>query len=293
MSSPLRISLVITLLSFALAADAQKLLMDYDSLAITKPRPGQPTYMFPSPGIGTSTLVYKTPFSTELPMPKRPFEGFLTLVTGIGTGTSDSSNFLGTHEIKVDDPLKNWRVHLYCNGMRSTDRERVKDADGYSVNKVKSVRLDWSSNARGFLLEQTDTVGLFLIIREPRIDKQMAPWITFLELRYEVPRSATGPAAYPFAPFRDYALYGKLRDKFFYVVASGNRFVSLILFDEKPVGLFRSDFNHVVRATKKWSYTPYLLVDKSLEQPARDDVMRLAMLSWVTMRSLSVSYFEE
>jgi len=280
------ILLSIMLLQLSLAVNAQKLLQDYDSLPLAKPKPLKPTFVFPPPGIGTATLVYSTPFSTELQPKKGKFDGLWTGLTGLGTQSSSSSNYLGTHEINLSDASKSWRVHLYCYGTSTTERQRVKGDDGmYSVNKTETLYLDWSNGAQGFLLEQSDTVGVFVLIIDPAVDKQVSPWLTTLKQQHKIPAIvARTPYSYPSLP--DYAVYGKLHDKFFYIVTSGDRWVSLILFDDKPVGVFRSDFNHWLNTTKKWRFEPYMLVDKSLNERGTEDVEKLAMVAWLVTKGV-------
>ena len=281
---PIRTLPAVVLLHLALAGNAQPVQQNYDSLPLKKPKLLQPIYVFPSPGIGKATLVHKRPRPTALPPPKQKFDELFTASTGVKPDSSFSSNFLGTHEIQLSDPLKNWQVHVYCSGT-STRR-----GPGLIAKQVFD-DMDWQRGGQGILLKQSDTVGVFLTIRDPRSDKLLADWLSYLEPRYKIPDVARGGAQPYFIPYKDYALHGKLRDKYFDVVVSGQRWVSVILFGEKPVALFRSDYNNVTTGEAEDLFSPFLLIDKSLNEAEREEVMMLSMVTWLTTKTMGRSSY--
>jgi len=279
-----RVLSAFVLLHSSLVCTAQQLEQNYDSLPLTKPKLLQPIYVFPPPGIGKATLVHKRPRATPLPPPKQKFDGLFVPATGFSPDSSFSSNYLGTHEIQLSNPLKNWQVHVYCHG---TSNRR---GPGLIAKQVFD-DLDWQRGAQGFLLKQSDTLGVFLTIRDPGGDKLLAYWLSYLEPRYKIPDVARGEAKHYFTPYKDYALHGKLGGKYFYVVVSGQRWVSVILFGEKPVALFRSDYNNVTTGEAKDLFSLFLLIDKSLNEAEREEVMMLSMVTWMTTKTMGRSSY--
>ena len=72
--------------------------------------------------------------------------GLLTIITGIGFGSSDEVNFKVAGTVICTDGQPDWNVDLFCEGFQEKTRERVKTDDGWTVETETTENYYWEKD---------------------------------------------------------------------------------------------------------------------------------------------------
>lgn len=274
----------------SLTLSAQDILTDYDSIPFEKPKLSEARYEFNNVELKEIQIVTKSPRPVTKPTVKLR-GGLLTLLMDMSFSESEKLSWMLFQKLSANDTSLSWNVHLFCEGEFEKTRERVENDDGsYSMNTQKNTYLDWSKNAVGVVIERGDTIGRFMIIREPREDAELARWrakiythrgaAAFSRYRYEASRNG----------YLDFALVGTFRNNNTSIISTSELWRSLILVDGKPMAIFQSD-NDPLLLFKKTRLSPYLLLDKTIPDPEKKDWLRLSMLIRLVATTISQSTY--
>jgi len=267
-----------------------------DSIPVLKAKRNQEIYQFQ----GIEERLIK--FQAEQPdilysRDKKPVgdaaDGLITLVTGLGMNTSRDViwNVRGT--ISANDTLPAWNISLFCEGNYSKERERVRDEDGsVSVETQKTKFLYWDKNATGTILEWPDTIGIFLIVMDPRSDSLLLPWSEQVFSQGNEAEIQVPVRKFSFKNViekSDYGITGTLRKKNFMIISNASSYRSWIYLDNKLVCIFRSDMDDEL-TRKQERVMPYLLTVPEINPKEKRDLYRLAIMSRLLGRLIRPVY---
>jgi hypothetical protein len=207
--------------------------------------------------------------------------GLLTLITGIGMGSSDSVNLKVAGTVICDDGLPDWKITLFCVGNEETRRERVKDDDGsISVDTETLYTYYWEKEATGFLTEGDDTVGFFKIVMNPREDSLIKPMADYFFLPVQVEEAKNPDTMTQFMDsstnLKDYGITGIFRGQSFAIISDGRQNKSWVFYNNKY--LFMLHAGNLMNQVRKGVTDPYLLINEIESGPDRRDLFRVAMV---------------
>lgn len=292
--SQLKYYLVILFSIMMFNGTSQKILSEYDSIAVSKPKMTIKTYQFNNPFLNEIAIVNSKPKAiSDNPNKfwKNLTGGAITLFTGISTGSSDVSLWVTENKLKTNNSEYDWEIHFFFEGEYSKTRERIKNDDGStSVSTEKGIYINWSKQTYGLIIEKNDTVGDFDLLTNLQTDIESNNWLTKMENESAIVRSKTSKFL-PSQMFYDFKVTGVYKERYFKIITSGSNFKSLILFDSKPVAMFQGEPNYVLLG-KKNRIEKYLLYEKMMSDSEIVDLLRLSMLSRLLANSVSVNFYE-
>lgn len=266
----------------------QRILSEYDSIPISKPRMIKDTYHLSHPILNEITVVKGKP-KPAADIPKNFWgnltEGTFTLLTGVNTTASDSSLWMSNNELTGNDTEYTWKVLLFFPGELRKSRERVKNDDGSSsVETEKWLEVDWSKGAYGLIFEKSDTIGRFTMVTNLQSDSESLNWLSRLEnestaLRSKLEKYGLGQMNY------DFNISGSFYGKSFTIISSGSIYKSIILVEDIPHAIFQSKPD-IIFVGKKNRIEPYLLINKTLSGNMEVDLFRLSMLSRLIAKTI-------
>jgi len=187
--------------------------------------------------------------------------------------------------------LPDWIVSLFCEGYLQKDRERVQNDDGsWSVETNETNVYNWDKNSGGIIMEGNDSIGLFMIIMNPREDELLKSWsIDILPQQQVIQKSKSKirwEVSWKPSPGIDYGISGKFRDKSFVIIRNGIDRKVWIFLDNLLVCIFQSDLNYR-GMSRKYRKVPYFLMNNNTSRHDRLDLFRLAMVSKLLTNSLT------
>lgn len=204
-------------------------------------------------------------------------DGALTLVTGIGFGSTDDGRFEVSGKVNCNDSLPAWNVIMFCEGYRETERERVNNDNSTSVVTSETYIHFWDKNATGILIEGMDTIGFFRIIMNPREDSLLKPFSADLLPHQQDKNSIIeSPSFSAKTPVEiDFGVSGTFGERNFFILSDGAARKTWIFMDNE----FMSMFQEYKLVSKKEQIMPYLLINKNIPGPDRRDLIRIAIMS--------------
>ena len=204
-------------------------------------------------------------------------DGALTLVTGIGFGSTDDGRFEVSGRINCNDSLPVWNVLLFCEGSRETNRERVNDDNSTSVVTSETHVHLWDKNATGILLEGLDTIGFFRIIMNPREDSLLKSFTADLLPLQQAKKSVNVSSSLSVkTPVEfDFGISGTFCGNDFFVISDGTDRKTWTFINNE----YMSVFQEYRSLGKKLQIMPYLIVNKNVPGPDRRDLIRIAIMS--------------
>lgn len=204
-------------------------------------------------------------------------DGALTLVTGIGFGSTDEGRFEVSGKINCNDSLPVWNVLLFCEGYKETNRERVNDGNSTSVETSETYIHLWDKNATGILLEGLDTIGFFRIIMNPREDSLLKSFSADLLPPQPAKKAITVSSSFSVkTPVEtDFGISGTFGGNDFFVISDGTDRKTWIFINNE----FMSVFQEYRSLGRKLQIMPYILINKNVPGPDRRDLIRIAIMS--------------
>ena len=204
-------------------------------------------------------------------------DGALTLVTGIGFGSTDEGRFEVSGKINCNDSLPVWNVLLFCEGYKETNRERVNDGNSTSVETSETYIHLWDKNATGVLIEGMDTIGVFRIIMNPREDSLLKSFSDDLLPPQPAKKSITISSSLSVkTPVEtDFGISGKFGGNDFFVISDGTDRKTWTFINNE----FMSVFQEYRSLGRKLQIMPYILINKNVPVPDRRDLIRIAIMS--------------
>lgn len=267
---------------------------DLDSIPIIKPKINRNIYKFFDSGdkeiqishIKAELVHYKTN-----PVLRDAGNSLMTAITGIGFSSSTDVNWKISGTINCNDMHPDWIVSLFCEGYLQKDRERVQNDDGsWSVETNETNVFNWDKNSGGIIMEGNDSIGLFMIIMNPREDEFLKSWSIDILPQQLVEQNSRSKIKWEVSwkpsPGVDYGISGKFRNKSFAIIRNGTDRKVWILLDNLLVCIFQSDLNYR-GISRKYRIMPYFLMNKNISRQDRPDLFRLAMVSKLLTNSLT------
>ena len=206
-------------------------------------------------------------------------DGALTVVTGIGFGSTVDGRFEVSGKVNCNDSLPVWNVILFCEGYRETERERVNDNGSVSVETHDVYTYLWDKNATGLLIEGMDTIGFFRIIMNPLEDSLLKSFSADLFSPRPVKKSSNSTIISNYsnktATEIDFGVAGTFGERNFLIISDGTDRRTWIFMDNE----FMSVFQEYKSVSKKEQVMPYLLINKNVPGPDRRDLIRIAIMS--------------
>jgi len=250
--------------------------------------------------------VYKSEFATlkfrngksvktALPVKRQPgsnfTEGLLTLTTGIRTSSKQEILLFSQNELIAKEASLTWQIPLFFNGEYVIERDRIENEDGsYSLESSKGYYIDWHRGAIGLIIENTDTIGEFVLVTDLQFDPEGEEWMA--KIRNESTWVSEKLKKYDPNPQNyDFVIEGMVNGAQFEIYHSGNHYRSLILVEEKPEAVFQSEPDFIILG-KKNKLSPYLLVEKNTG-PEIEYFFRLAILSRLISKTLLTDYYKK
>lgn len=217
--------------------------------------------------------------------------GALTVFTGIGFGSSSDVNWIFTGTISCNDMLPDWDVNLFCEGSLTTERERVRDDDGYWSVETGETRLYyWDKDAAGAIIEGSDTIGFFMIIMDPRENTLLKSLSDYIFKPDQVQKNIRTKNMLDIlrtsSQGTSYGITGIFRDKNFSIISNKVDHKTWMFQDDVFIFMFQSEAD-VPRRSMKTGVMPYLLVNNQISDTERLDLFRLAMLNRFLNHSLN------
>lgn len=202
-------------------------------------------------------------------------DGALTLVTGIGFGSTEGGTFEVSGKVNCNDTLPVWNVLLFCEGYKETERDRVDDNGSLSVGKNETYIHLWDKNATGILIEGNDTIGSFRIIMNPREDSLLKSFTTDLLPHRQAKKSIIESSLSAKSLVEiDFGISGTFCGKDFFIISDGTDRKEWIFIDNE----FMSMFQEYKTISSKDQIMPYLLVNKNISGFDRRDLVRIAIM---------------
>jgi hypothetical protein len=287
--------LLISGLLFVRHVSGQPVESGADSVAILQPKAEKNLFRFMENGAKEIQFNNKSPLLVQKqknPGLSNAGNAVLTGLTGVGFNSVSGENWEMDGTIKCNDTLPDWRVRLFCEGYQTKERERVTNEDGsWSVHTEKNNVYNWYKNATGIIMEGKDTIGLFLIIMNPREDTLLKLWSPDIFLRKESPQNFKSKTKWLIVrlppPSNDFATYGIFRGKSFILIKNGRDRKAWIVIDNVLSSSYHSDLNNPA-AGKNNFLLSNLFINKIILAEDRRDLFRLAMMSQFINNSLSV-----
>lgn len=282
-----RLFLFSAIICFTLPVSGQINIRGMDSVSLIKPKRNKFIYKYNVEGTKEISCLQKDPVILQHDA-KRPFlrdigNNVLTLVTGIGWGSSTSVYWKVGSVIKCNDALPDWSIELFCEGKQETERDRVRNSDGsFDVETETINTYIWDKNATGLIIEGVDTIGSFLIIMNPREDSLLRPWsgYAFLQRQIEI-NAILGNKLYMRLlqwNSSDFGLIGTFRDRKFFIISNSSARKIWFFSNNEPGFIFQPDLDEIVMK-KKDRVMPYLLINNKIPGSERRDLLRLAVMS--------------
>ncbi len=273
---------------------AQNILVEYDSVPVTKPKIIKDSYFIGHGLLKEITIEKKKPgAATKIPknIPGNFSGGVFTLLTGISTESSVENIWVIKGELKANPEIYTWQVHLFFHGELVKSRERIRNEDGSSsLETQKGIFINRDKGAFGFILENTDTIGSFNLKTNVESELEDLKWITRLELQSKTVRAKTSKFI-PAQMYSDIKIYGFIDNTNFSSYTRGNSFMTVNLIENQPVCVFQSDPDLVILG-KKNKINPYLLFDKSLNETEQLNQIRLSILTKFIAKTIDVDFYE-
>lgn len=275
-------------------ATAQNILSEYDSIPVSKPKMKYKIYQFNNPLVQEISIVYGKPKA----MAEKPHKfwknlggGALTLFTGLSTETSEEKLWVSKNELKTNNSEYAWDIHFFFEGEYSKTRDRIKNDDGsVSVETAEGVYIDRGKPIYGLILEKNDTIGNFTVITDLQSDVVCRNLLSKMENESPVV-PAKQSKFIPEQWHDDFKIEGFYKGKPFRIIVNGRVIKSLILFDNKPVAIFK-DEPAAILLGKKNRIKKYLLHEKMIGDAEIIDLFRLSILSRLLAYSVSADFYE-
>ncbi len=287
----------LTVLFFVLIinAFAQRILSDYDSIPVSKPKLTKDFYQLNHPVLNEITVVNSKP-KPAADSPKNFWGnlagGTFTLLTGVGTDSSDTALWMTNNALKANNTEFTWNILLFFPGELRKTRERVKNDDGSSsVEKVEWLEVDWSNTTHGFILEKSDTIGSFTMTTDVQFEMDGLTWLSRLE-KESISRNSNPKKYFQYNLTDDFIISGLFYGKSFIIISSGSNNKSIILVENIPVALFQSIPDFIIMG-KKNRIEPYILINKTLLDNKEIDIFRLSMLSRLIAKTINENNFSK
>jgi hypothetical protein len=206
-------------------------------------------------------------------------DGVMTLITGIGFNSITDGYWEISGTVKCNDSLPDWNVHMYCEGYVETERQRVPDEDGFSsVSTNHTSVYNWSANSSGILIEGNDTIGFFRIIMNPREDSLIKFFAADIIPHQQLHKKSNTAIRSDFAiktPVEiDFGISGIFREKNFFIISDGTDRKTWIFQENELISMFQ-EYRSISR---KYKIMPYLLINKNIPGPDRNDQVRIAVM---------------
>jgi len=268
----------------------------FDSVFILKQKRNQNLYLFNDSGAMeiqySSNQPREAKFISAGHMLGDVGDGLLTVVTSINFASSRDLNWKVSGAIKCNDALPNWDISLFCEGHLEKNRERVKNDDGsWSVETESTIDLYWEKNATGVIIENNDTIGIFLIIMNPWTSPLLKQWSTSIssEPEAQVKTSSNNKYYKEFISYADisYGIKGVFRKNEFAVISNGSARKTWFYTDNNLSCIFRPDMDDTMISNKD-RIQPYLLINEKIPHSERSNYFRLAIMSRFLSRTLKL-----
>jgi hypothetical protein len=272
------------------AVFSQPVLTEVDSLPIVKVGQVRRIYNVDKQSLETITIKDKKPVDTSLTPKRHIGGGFLTLLTGIETGSSDVTTWRWPNELQSSDQSRSWQVPIFFTGEFSKSSQRVKDDDGsFSVNIQKGIQITWPSGVVGAIIKGGDTLGVFEIVQFPT-DSISKYWLSRIEIeRREVTKILY---SYQFGTsHQDFSVRGIFNNKAFMMITGGRQYRSVILVEDKPIAIVQSHPVDFVIIKKKHRIHPYVLLSRNT-MVSKDDIVMLGFLNMMLAKCAGTNYLE-
>lgn len=206
-------------------------------------------------------------------------DGTLTLITGIGFNSRTEGTWEISGKVKCNDTLSDWNVLMSCAGYVETERERVRDEDGFSsVATNKTSVYNWSERASGMLIEGSDTIGFFRIIMNPREDSLLKSYSADIFQHRQVHKNSNIVIRSDYSNKTpreiDFGISGIFREKNFFIISDGTDRKTWIFLEDALMSMFQ-EYRSLSR---KYQIMPYLLINKNIPGPDIHDQVRIAIM---------------
>jgi hypothetical protein len=263
----------------------------YDSVLIIKPKEYKNIYKFTDSGAKEIQFSNKNPkLVKKSPTGMRDLgDRTWTALTGIRSNSETDGFWEVEGTIKCNDTLPDWSVKLFCEGYQTEDRERVKNDDGsWSVDTKETNFYYWDKNANGLLMEGTDTIGIFMIIMNPREDTLLKHLSANIFEQQETPQNFNSKNHRFFrgmpAPYIEYATFGNFRGKNLVMIRNSSDRKVWIYMDDLLTCMFQSDIKNSA-VNRKNSQFAYLFINSNIPSADRRNQFRLAIMSRFLLNS--------
>jgi hypothetical protein len=230
-----------------------------DSIPFGKVKMQTGTYELGRQGISEIQLKSGSPsqFLSTQPQGKENFsESVWTLLTGLSTSTLIESAWIYPNEIHLGERSR-LALPLIVNGSYEKTRERVKTADGSTLEHTEQFTLLLDEGALGWIIDQRDTLGSYRVIKRSE-DSLASLWsscfnddLKWLRVRLRKYGAIETPT--------DFLIEAKINDRQFLVVYSGQYFRAVVLSDGRAVATWQ-DTPYAIMLSKKYRINPYLLI---------------------------------
>jgi len=205
------------------------------------------------------------------------FWGSLGIETETAIGDTDEVNWVVNSEINCNIPNLNWKIQIFTEGIH---HKEFYASNGFiGSDGQKEIWMD--DNTYGIILHQKDTIGRFILLRNPDIDEvieKIAP-NDFEDKKFEIMSGlkSTFEQGNLFLWHMDYGIIGKFRGKDFAMVGSDQAHKAYIFQDGLVIGILQDPVKNTYPQSKK-SKEIELLMDKKIIEHSKNDMLRLAML---------------
>lgn len=201
----------------------------------------------------------------------------LGIETDTSMGDTDEVSWVLNSQINCNIPNLNWIIQIFTEGIH---HKEFYASNGFiGSDGEKEIWIDDSTY--GIILHQKDTIGRFILLRNPDIDaviEKMAP-NDFKEKKFQIMSGlkTTFEQGNLFLWQMDYGIIGKFRGRDFAMVGSYQAHKAYIFQDGLVIGILQDPIEYRYPQTKK-SNEIELLIDQKIIEKSKNDMLRIAML---------------
>ena len=197
----------------------------------------------------------------------------LARLLGSSTGPLKDVVFEMTGKILTNDTTLDWRTDLFCQGTQQKVSQKEKEYGITTVSTSTEQNLLWGNGLFGYVIEKGDTIGRYKVLIDPRKDTLIDEWTK------AVYKGTTKQKHHAFKSLSEYALYGEFTGKKYAILYNSDEEKIYIFEDSNLYGIYTYDrLSHIAKKRRLKQPSPSLLVNETLTEDERVDIIRLAMV---------------
>lgn len=201
-------------------------------------------------------------------------------------GIRSSVNLISMEKEWGHQMYQNVTPLLHCPGAVVTETKYVEDGNGgFFRQTLKGRIVCWGKGTVGYILHSGDTIFRFCIITEPYLNNNLSSWSA------EINSIEVSSENFLYRSGKGFLLYGEVTGKENMICYNSDIDLFFLLENYKIKGIYRPNKPQLFIRKSKYN-SPQLIVDKSLTQAERIDVLRQAIAcQWIKETMIPADFY--